>query len=68
MKEKWVKSEIRVCAIAFKCIIQKCLITSATWGLIELEYFYKIFRGTQRDYGCKPLKHSFVKHILAFKR
>ena len=25
-------------------------------------------RGTQREYGSKPLKHSIVKRILVFKR
>ena len=25
-------------------------------------------RGTQREYSSKPLKHSIVKRILAFKR
>ena len=27
-----------------------------------------IFRGTQREYSSKPLKHSIVKRILVFKR
>ena len=26
------------------------------------------FRGTQREYSLKPLKHSIVKRILVFKR
>ena len=26
------------------------------------------FRGTQREYSSKPLKHSIVKRILVFKR
>ena len=26
------------------------------------------FRGTQREYSSKPLKHSTVKRILVFKR
>ena len=25
-------------------------------------------RGTQREYGSKPLKHSIVERILVFKR
>ena len=28
----------------------------------------EIFRGTQREYSSKPLKHSIVKRILVFKR
>ena len=28
---------------------------------------FKLFRGTQREYGSKPLKHSIVKRILVFK-
>ena len=34
-------------------------------------YCYKpasTFRGTQREYSSKPLKHSIVKRILVFKR
>ena len=27
-----------------------------------------LVRGTQREYSSKPLKHSFVKRILVFKR
>ena len=26
------------------------------------------YRGTQREYSSKPLKHSIVKRILVFKR
>ena len=26
------------------------------------------FRGTQREYSSKPLKHSIVKRILVFKQ
>ena len=28
---------------------------------------FKLFRGTQREYGSKPRKHSIVKRILVFK-
>ena len=28
---------------------------------------YEFFRGNQLEYSSKPLKHSIVKHILAFK-
>ena len=28
----------------------------------------EIFRGTQREYSSKPLKHSIVKRILVFER
>ena len=28
----------------------------------------EINRGTQREHSSKPLKHSFVKRILVFKR
>ena len=30
--------------------------------------FYSTFRGTQREYSSKPLKHSIVKRILVLKR
>ena len=26
------------------------------------------FRGTQREYSSKPLKHGIVKRVLVFKR
>ena len=35
------------------------------------EDFHEIkeeYRGTQREYSSKPLKHSVVKRILVFKR
>ena len=28
----------------------------------------KPFRGTQREYSSKPLKHGILKRILVFKR
>ena len=27
-----------------------------------------LYRGTQREYSSKPLKHSIVKRVLVFKR
>ena len=30
--------------------------------------FHCKFRGTQREYSSKPLKHSIVKRILVFER
>ena len=29
---------------------------------------FSFFRGTQREYSSKPLKHRIVKRILLFKR
>ena len=29
---------------------------------------HSLIRGTQREYGSKPVKHSIVKRILVFKR
>ena len=34
----------------------------------ELDPQYPIYRGTQREYSSKPLKHSIVERILVFKR
>ena len=28
----------------------------------------RAFRGTQREYSSKPLKHSIIERILVFKR
>ena len=35
---------------------------------VLLSRFRCYFRGTQREYSSKPLKHSIVKRILVFKR
>ena len=32
------------------------------------EHYRRLVRGTQREYGSKPLKHSIVERILVFKR
>ena len=36
-------------------------------GFCELYLILLAFRGTQREYSSKPLKHSIVKRILVFK-
>ena len=36
--------------------------------LLFNRWHLRCFRGTQREYSSKPLKHSIVKRILVFKR
>ena len=39
-----------------------------SWFLSKWNIAQTTLRGTQREYGSKPLKHSIVKRILVFKR
>ena len=37
-------------------------------NFIKFYFQAQFFRGTQREYSSKPLKHSIIKRILVFKR
>ena len=43
-------------------------ITLFTKQMFKSQVNVKRYRGTQREYSSKPLKHSIVKRILVFKR
>ena len=35
---------------------------------MQITFMHLIFRGNQREYSSKPLKHGIVERILVFKR
>ena len=67
---EWVKGESKLVPLS-QCNRWALLRLDSRWCHLTKENITlreRTYRGTQREYSSKPLKHSIVKRILVFKR
>ena len=65
-RQKFLSSAIGLIQFSTRSHLDSSLVSSTLFH--PLHSGPRLFRGTQREYSSKPLKHSIVERILVFKR